>query len=53
MMENVLKEINRGNKVIIDTRRLTSKHKNEFKRAIKENNLENNVIWYDKRGDRK
>lgn len=47
---NINKEINRGNKVIVDTRRLNKNDRKALKEAIKSYNLENYIIWYDKKG---
>ena len=53
MMANVKKEISRGNKVILDTRLLTKKDRQAFKDAIHAEGLDNDVIWYDKKGEKK
>lgn len=50
MMSNVQKEIARGNKVILDTRRLTKQHRKDFKEAIHNAGLDKQIIWYDKKG---
>ena len=50
MMANVKKEIARGNNVILDTRRLNKKDRQVFKDAIHNAGLDDNVIWYDKKG---
>lgn len=52
MMANVNKEISRGNKVVLDTRRLTKSDRQAFKDAIHNAGLDDNVIWYDKKGDK-
>jgi hypothetical protein len=52
MIANVKKEISRGNKVILDTRQLTSKDRQAFKDAIHAEGLDKSVIWYDKKGDK-
>ena len=49
-MANVKKEIARGNNVILDTRRLNKKDRQVFKDAIHNAGLDDNVIWYDKKG---
>lgn len=51
MMANVMKELSRGNKVILDTRRLTKDDRQLFKEAISKAGLDDSIIWYDKRGD--
>lgn len=52
MMANVRKELSRGHKVILDTRRLTNADRQAFKDAIHSEGLDSNIIWYDKKGDR-
>lgn len=50
MMANVNKEIRIGNKVIIDTRKLSKTDRETFKRTIHKEGLDEFVIWYDKKG---
>lgn len=53
MINNVKKEINKGYKVVIDTRRLTKEHRQQFKNEVKKQGLNSKVIWYDKKGSKK
>ena len=53
MMNNIKKDISKGYKIVLDTRRLTKKHKEQLKNEVKEQGLSNKVIWYDKKGSKK
>lgn len=53
IMVNIKKEISRGHNVILDTRRLTSKDRLALQNAIKDEKLNDKIIWYDKKGAKK
>lgn len=45
-MNNINKELNRGNNVIIDTRQLEPSHITELKNAINVAGIGHKIIWY-------
>ena len=45
-MNNINKELNRGNNVIIDTRQLIPSHITDLKNAINAAGIGNKIIWY-------
>ena len=53
IMDKIKTEIGRGNKVILDTRRLYKEHRKQLKEEVKKQGLENFIIWYDKKGKKK